>query len=223
MKRFKFFLFSLGLFALQNEAKAGTLLYPNDHAEIISERKYGDSAYIYVEQGFSTMVGKFATKTPAVDESGEAITSSVKSKWKGYGVVNGLGVEYYNFLRLGINHTLVNMRSSTNGFETLNGSKLGANIKFIFTAPVANIGGSFGLTSSKLDYRSQNFIGNYLASGSYKSVSIERFIHKHISVSLEAKTSTERYEKSTVGDEPASAGDMKANSKSLDFTVVLWF
>lgn len=222
MKTFKSILFTIGLLLLNSEAKAGVLLYPNDHAEIMSQRG-NDDGYLYVEQGFTTLNGKFSTRTPIVDDSGAPSISSVKSRWKGYGVVNGLGMEYFNFLRLGINHTLLNMRSSTNGLETLNGSKLGASIKFIFTAPVANIGGSLGLTNSKLDYRNSNSTATYSSSGSYRSVSIERFLHKHLSVSIEAKSSTERYEKNTIDGEPASAGDMKGNCKSLDATVVLWF
>lgn len=222
MKYYTRTLFIFGLLAFSGIARAD-ILYPNTHERIMAERNLDSDASIYVEQGYTNITSKATTKNYVTNENGSSSEVDVKSKWTGYGVINGLGIEYFKFLRLGVTHTLLSIKSSTNDFETLGGSQLGASFKLVFTAPIANISGSLGMTQSCLDYRNSTSSATYNGTGNYKSVSIERFLHKNLSVSLESKTSSDILSSSSINPANQSFGDIKSSQKSYDVSLKLWF
>lgn len=185
---------------------------------------------VYVSQSLEGIYGKIVKHGIKKTEESVAPEASdlpnertpdidLVSSWRGYGLKSSIGVEWNKFLRFGVSHTLVNLRAVDNRLENLQGSRLSADWRLAFLAPVVNLNVGGGLLGSKMDYLNQLDSADYVGSGYYVSLGFDRFVTYSLSIFGEIAIENQRLVKS---QGVSSHGDMTTDVRSLNLGFSLW-
>jgi hypothetical protein len=139
--------------------------------------------------------------------------------WRGYGIRNGVGVEVMKFVQFGLSHTLVNSRSNESSLETLNGSRLSADLALSFSAPICNLQFGIGMIGSQMEYQALQQSSSFTGTGHYYSVGTTYFLTPSISFQTNFKR-VEANSKLTGGT--AQYSQFKANTDNLSLGIGVW-
>lgn len=172
------------VFSLAPKANGQTHSYVN-------YMRSGSETYVFVQQGVEGEYGKHTAAVKEIGSDGQETQKDVSQYWKGYGIVTSVGLELLRFVQFVAGHTFVNMRYKDDALESLNGSRITAGMRLVFSAPVANLEAGAGLLGSRLDYQKQLQNASYYGSGNYYSLGLNYFLSSKISFYYEAKLESE--------------------------------
>lgn len=147
-------------------------------------------------------------------------SASAHQTWRGYGIQNGVGIELFKFTQFSLSHTMLSLRSKESSLENMNGSRLGAGITFVFSAPIGNMEFGAGANASQMSYQHLEKSASFLGAGHYYSIGMNYFLTPNISVFSTGRRSKMNYKHS--GGQAAIEA-MKSNSDSLGFGAKIWF
>ncbi len=144
------------------------------------------SSHEFIMMGRSTMQ-RYIFVTQCVEgEYGNyqmiANGSKQSEAWQGYNFRNGVGLEILKFIQFGAFHTFVNLHDKGESSERITGSKLQAEMKFSFAAPIGNLELGGGVSASRLDYQKQAEQASMYGSGLYYLVGVNYFTASQVSV-----------------------------------------
>lgn len=146
-------------------------------------------------------------------------SAPVKQSWHGYGVRNGMGIEVLKFVQFSLSHTMFSLRSKETTLENAQGSRLGAEVSLVFSAPLANIQFSGGLTAADLDYQSLDRSASYAGTGRYLGVGVNYFFNPRLSLQLSAKRADAEFKKNGGN---LSVHSLKAKTEQFSLGLAVW-
>lgn len=179
---------------------------------MIDRNRSSQTTNLFITQSIDGEYGTFEKKSRGSD----VLTDQT---WRGYGIRNGIGIEVFKFTQFALSHTLLNMRSKESGLENLRGSRLAAEMNFVFSAPVTNIQFGFGLLASQMEYQAFDRSASFVGGGHYSSMGLNYFFTPQFSFILSGKRLESNYS--------ASGGSLAVESlrsltDSLSFGLSIW-
>ncbi len=164
---------------------------------------------VLVSQGIEGEYGSYRAKSS---------TESFSQNWQGYGFRSGLGLEVMKFVQFNVGHTFSNMSNAGSNVERMIGSKVFAETRLVFMAPLANLELGGGILGSRLDYQRAADVASFYGSGLYYSLGLNYFMSPSVSVYGTAKLNQENLMKSS----GAAADNFKTNTTALGLGFSLW-
>lgn len=141
--------------------------------------------------------------------------------WKGQGVRNQIGVEYLKFVQFTLSHADVNLRNSSNGAETLSGSRFGLGTTLSFYAPLGNLRLGADATAANYDYRRDGTTSSYVGSGMSYRVGYNYFLTYNISFQANVEQLKEKIQRNGGSSETASSIRKETTLVGMGFMVWL--
>lgn len=154
------------------------------------DRMRPSSSSLLVTQAIEGEYGSFA-KVTGGDQALQ------KNNWRGYGVRSSVGLEVMKFTQFSLSHTMLSLRSNESNLENLRGSRIGAEVSFTFSAPLANIQFGLGATAAQVDYQKGEQNASLLGSGYYQSMGFNYFLNSNLSVLVLGKRLMSHYSSSS--------------------------
>jgi hypothetical protein len=170
--------------------------FAQNHGYITTMRSSSKS-YLYVSQSVDGELGRWdlSGKRSITDSLTGAISRESGQwgqTWQGFGIGTHVGLELLKFVQFTAGHTFVNLRNKDDGLENVDGSRLNAGGKLVFSAPVGNLEVGGGLLASRLGYQNRIETGSLYGSGYYYSLGMNHFISSQVSFFGNVKMNTER-------------------------------
>ncbi len=166
--------------------------------------------YIFVTQCVEGEYGNYQLTTSGSKES---------EAWQGYNFRNGVGFELFKFIQFGAFHTFVNLHDKGESSERITGSKLQAEMKFSFAAPVGNLELGGGVSASRLDYQKQSDLASMYGSGIYYLVGVNYFTASQVSVFGQLKQNEDNMIRGSGTDR---IRQIRGQTTSVSFGVNIW-
>lgn len=173
---------------------------------------------IFVSQSVEGEYGKYKLTGKKVESEGNLVEANPNSNWRGSGIKTTFGLETMKFLQFSAGHTFINVRNQEDGLELLSGSKLNAELKFVFLAPIGNLELAVGGNTAKLDYRRSNEISDFAGTGVYYSMGINYFLSSKISTFGTVKMENNHYVRSG-GSASVESIDSETTHIGAGFTI----
>ncbi len=179
-------------------------------------------SHILVSQGVD---GEYGIMNTSVDQGFAASLGqgsnhgSGKYTWQGFGLTSGVGVEVLKFVQFNVGHTFVNLKTKNDSLENLSGSRLSAESRFVFMAPVGNLEIGGGFIGSKLNYQRRLEQSTFYGSGYFYSLGVNYYLSSQLSVVGSGKVLTESLLRSS--GSPV-VKDMKSDLTAIGVGFRLW-
>lgn len=180
--------------------------------QLIDSMRSGTVSHVFVTQGVEGEYGKYTLSLKNGKED--------ESVWKGYGIRNAVGLELMKFVQFSANHTFINMRSSEREGQRLFGSRLGGDVKLVFSAPIGNLEMGMGALASKLDFQRELAFASVYGSGIYYSLGVNYFLSSRVSFFTTAKMIEETLVRDG-GSEEVKRIQTKTSNVGLGFNIWL--
>jgi len=88
---------------------------------------------------------------------------------------------------------MLNMRSKGNSLENLRGSRLSAEAKLVFAAPIGNMEAGGGMLASNTTYQRMLDNADFLGSGYYYTLGLNYFFSSRVSFFVNGKSIRENH------------------------------
>jgi hypothetical protein len=153
--------------------------------DYITTFRSGTNSHVYVSQSLEGEYGLYSLHGKLIpsqtDPEGTVVGDDV-SGWRGFGFRSAVGIELLKFIQFSAGHTFLNMRNQEDGLEQLVGSRLHADVNFVFASPIGNLEAGVGASLLRVDYRRGMENSSFVGSGSSYSVGVNYFLSSQVSV-----------------------------------------
>ena len=168
----------------------------------------------FISQALEGDYGTY-TKVPA----GGADGGGIRELWRGYGLRSSIGLEMFKFVQFSVSHTLLNMRSKADPFETLTGSRFSGDGKLVFSSPIGNVEAGGGMIASYTNYQHDMERADYIGSGYYYSLGVNYFLSSKVSIFTDCKLFQENMVRS---DGAATIESIHTDTTGVELGFSVW-
>lgn len=175
-----------------------------DHAYYSGLYNYGRSVY------FSTSAAIMGGTTKLGEE---------EINWRGYGIENGVGSQFYRFFHLEISHTMASMTAADSDSHHVSGSKFNAKLKMSFQSPMGNLELGVGGNVGSYGYIRDGKAVDLASSGHLVSIGVNYFVSNQMSIHGSLTNGDERWTK-TGGGEFKNSAETELTGVGIGFS--LW-
>lgn len=159
-----------------------------DHAYYTGLYNYGRNVY------FSTSAAILGGTTKLGEE---------ELSWRGYGIENGVGSQFYRFFHLELSHTMASMTASDSDAHHVSGSKVNAKLKMSFQSPMGNLELGVGGNVGSYGYIRNGNAVDLASSGHLVSIGVNYFVSNQMSIHGTLTSGDERWTKTSGGEFPS--------------------
>jgi hypothetical protein len=150
---------------------------------MIATLRPADQDNIFVSQSLEGEYGLYNKYLAGSNETDQGISS----RWKGYGFRSSVGVESMRFIQFALSHTFINMRSKSDSFNVLTGSRLAGEVRLVFFSPIGNVEIGGGALGSLVDIQDQLTRATYTGRGYFYTLGLNYFMNNSVSLFMQAK------------------------------------
>jgi hypothetical protein len=176
----------------------------------VNMMRSSETTHIFVSQGIDGEFGDYQQ-----DNDNEVKTH----KWKGYGFTTTFGLEVFKFIQFTAAHSFMNMQSTSDGLEKLDGSRFLGGARLVFQAPVANLELGGGAIGTRYDYQKELETSSFYGSGYYYSLGLNYFLSSKVSLHGQAKVVSEHNVRSGGS---AKISNFHVNTTAMGVGFSLW-
>jgi len=202
---------------------AGEALAQN-HSYIATMRS-ANKSYFFVSQsidgevGHNTMNGQRSSVDALTGAVNPDARGSWGQTWQGFGIGTHVGLELLKFVQFTAGHTFVNLRNKDDGMENMDGSRLNAGARLVFSAPVGNLEVGGGILASRMDYQNRMDSASLYGSGYYYTLGMNHFFSSQVSFFGNVKMNTENLVRGGGSD---SISSMQTSSTLIGCGFSVW-
>lgn len=188
--------------------------------DYINMTRSGMISHVFFTTGLEGEVGEFylTKQQPGTTEGEKGAQVTEKSRWKGYGVENTVGLEVLKFVRFSVSHVLSSLRKQDESTENFVGSRFSANTMFVFLAPIGNLEFGGGVFAGVGDFQDGTSRTNLFGTGHHFRTGLNYFLSPDISLSTSVKAITERKSRND-GSHNLELAEIKSHCISLGISV----